>query len=162
MPNQPANQPPAPLQSGDQAPPFELPSTQGTQSLDKRRGEWVVLYFYPKDDTPGCTTEACNFRDALPGMNASVIGVSADDMASHEAFREKYNLPFPLASDEGARIAKAYGTYGDKEMGGKTYTGTLRSTFIIDPEGRVAEAMYNVSAQGHAERVQERLAELQA
>ena len=150
------------LQNGDQAPPFELPSTQGDKSLETYRGEWVVLYFYPKDDTPGCTAEACDFRDALPGMNASVIGVSADDMASHEAFKEKYSLPFPLLSDEGAAVARAYGSYGDKEMGGKTYRGTLRSTFIIDPEGRVAEAMYNVSAQGHAEKVQARLAELQA
>ena len=150
------------LQNGDQAPPFELESTQGTQSLETYQGEWVVLYFYPKDNTPGCTAEACDFRDALPGMNASVIGVSADDMASHEAFRDEYSLSFPLASDAGAEVAKAYGTYGSKEMGGKTYTGTLRSTFIINPEGHIAEAMYNVNAQGHAEKVQARLAELQA
>ena len=156
-----SNQPPT-LHNGDQAPSFELESTQGTQSLKTYQGEWVVLYFYPKDNTPGCTAEACDFRDALPGMNASVIGVSADDMASHEAFRDEYSLPFPLASDEGAEVAKAYGTYGSKEMGGKTYTGTLRSTFIINPEGHIAEAMYNVSAQGHVEKVQARLAELQA
>ncbi len=148
------------LSPGDPAPDFSLPSTQGQQSLAEHRGEWLVLYFYPQDDTPGCTAQACDLRDALPGMNASVIGVSPDDLESHGEFRDKYSLPFPLASDQGHRVAEAYGAWGEKQNYGKTYQGVIRSTFLIGPDGKVAEAMYNVRAQSHAERVRERLAEL--
>ncbi|MCA9835279.1 MAG: peroxiredoxin [Trueperaceae bacterium] len=149
------------LNSGDTAPAFSLPSTQGTQSLADNQGKWTVIYFYPKDDTPGCTTEACDFRDALPGMNAKVIGISPDGLDSHSDFESKYSLPFPLAADENHSVAEAYGAWGEKQNYGKTYEGIIRSTFIIDPDGKVAEAMYNVKATGHVERVREKLASLQ-
>jgi peroxiredoxin Q/BCP len=150
------------LQAGDQAPDFTLPSTQGEQSLAAYRGRWVVLYFYPKDDTPGCTTQACELRDHLPGLDAVVLGVSGDDLASHAAFERKYQLPFPLLSDAGFEVAKRYGAYGEKQTFGKVYRGIIRSSFIIDPEGRIAEAKYNVKAQGHAQWVVERLEALQS
>jgi thioredoxin-dependent peroxiredoxin len=150
------------LKRGDAAPDFSLPSTRGPQTLEGYRGEWLVLYFYPKDDTPGCTAQACDLRDALPGLPARVLGISPDDLASHDAFEAKYNLPFPLASDPDNAVAKAYGAFGEKQAYGKTYEGVLRSTFLIDPEGKVAEAMYNVSAKAHAERVREALTQLQA
>ncbi len=152
----------ATLTAGDKAPPFKLESTRGTQDLAAYEGDWVVLYFYPKDDTPGCTKEACDFRDALPGLAAHVIGVSADDLKSHGKFEEKYSLPFPLASDEDASVAKAYGAYGEKTFSGKTYEGVLRATFIINPEGEIAEVMYNVKAEGHADAVRQKLSELKA
>ena len=152
----------AKLSAGDKAPTFELESTQGTQDLKAYAGDWVVLYFYPKDDTPGCTKEACEFRDALPGLGAHVVGVSADDLTSHGKFEAKYSLPFPLAADEDATVAKAYGAYGEKSFGGKTYEGVLRATFIVDPEGDVAEAMYDVKAEGHADAVRQKLLDLKA
>lgn len=146
----------------DTAPEFELASTHGRQRLLDYRGRWVVLYFYPKDDTPGCTTEACDFRDLLPGLGAVVLGVSPDDLDSHQQFAHKHQLPFPLLSDTDHRLAEDYGAWGEKQNYGKTYLGLIRSTFIIDPQGRVAEAMRNVKADGHAERVAVRLRELQA
>lgn len=148
------------LAAGDTAPSFNLDSTQGTQTLSGYQGKWLVLYFYPKDMTPGCTKEACDFRDALPGMDASVIGVSPDSLASHSKFEAEYSLPFPLLADEDHSLAEAYGAWGEKKNYGKTYEGLIRSTFIIDPDGKIAEALYNVKATGHAERVQKRLAEL--
>lgn len=150
------------LSAGDDAPPFTLPSNQGEKSLKDYAGTWTVLYFYPKDNTPGCTQEACDFRDALPGMDAAVLGVSADDVASHEGFAGEYSLPFPLLSDTDNQVAKRYGSYGEKQLYGKTYEGVLRSTFIISPEGKIAEAMYNVKAAGHAERVAKKLGALRA
>lgn len=150
------------LQAGDQAPDFKLNSTHGEQSLEAHRGKWLVLYFYPKDHTSGCTTEACDFRDSLPGMDATVLGVSADDLASHEKFAADYDLPFPLLSDPGNELAKTYGAYGEKKSYGKVHEGVLRSTFIINPQGRIAAAMYGVKAAGHAGRVAEKLRELQA
>lgn len=150
------------LQAGDKAPDFTLESNQGSKSLAELHGEWTVLYFYPKDNTPGCTQEACDFRDAMPGMGAQVLGVSADDLASHADFAEGHSLPFPLLSDPGGEVAKHYGAFGKKTMPhtDKTYEGVLRSTFIIDPEGKVAEAMYDVNHNGHAQKVSERLGEL--
>ncbi len=115
----------------------------------------------PKDNTPGCTTEACDFRDALPGMGAKVIGISPDDVKSHQKFEGDFGLPFPLASDPEHKIAEAYGAWGEKQNYGKIYHGIIRSTFIIDPKGKIAEAMYNVKADGHVERVQQRLEALQ-
>lgn len=150
------------LSPGDPAPDFALPSTQGEQRLEDYAGEWLVLYFYPKDDTPGCTAQACDLRDALPSLGARVLGVSPDDLASHGAFEAKYSLPFPLASDPDHRVADAYGVWGEKTSFGRTYRGVIRSTFLIGPDGRVAEALYGASAQGHAERVRERLSELRA
>jgi peroxiredoxin Q/BCP len=149
------------LSPGDKAPDFTLPSTRGEQSLAQHRGAWVVLYFYPKDNTPGCTQEACDFRDLLPGMNATVLGVSPDDVASHDRFTADYDLPFPLIADTDHALAEAYGAWGEKNTYGKTYQGVIRSTFIIDPEGHIADAMYNVKATDHAQRVGERLQELQ-
>ena len=151
------------LKTGDRAPGFRLESNRGAQSLDDYSGEWTVLYFYPKDNTPGCTKEACNFRDAIPGYGAQVLGVSADDVLSHEGFAAEHSLPFPLLSDPGGEVAKRYGSYGEKTTpDGRTYRGVTRSTFIIDPEGRVAEAMYNVNPDGHAEAVGEKLKALRS
>ena len=151
-----------PLSAGDAAPQFSLESNQGSKSLEDLRGEWTVLYFYPKDNTPGCTQEACDFRDAVPGMGAQVLGVSADDLSSHADFASDHSLPFPLLSDPNNEVAKAYGAYGERfsPSAGKTVEGVLRSTFIIDPEGKVAEAMYKVNHDGHAEKVGERIKEL--
>lgn len=146
--------------AGDPAPDFRKPSTHGEQRLADYRGRWLVLYFYPKDETPGCTTEACDFRDALPGLDAAVVGVSPDSLESHERFRENHGLPFPLIADEDHALAEAYGAWGEKSNYGRTYEGVIRSTFLIDPEGRLAEAMRNVRSTGHVERVARRLAEL--
>lgn len=140
---------------------FKLPSTEGEQTLDQYRGEWVVLYFYPKDFTPGCTEEACDFRDLSTDMNAVVLGVSPDDAEIHKRFAAEHHLPFPLLSDTNNAIAKAYGAYGRKDKDGKVSWGILRTTFIIDPEGNVAETFYNIKSQGHAAEVAKRLRELQ-
>ncbi len=150
------------LKTGDKAPDFTLESNQGSKSLAELHGEWTVLYFYPKDNTPGCTQEACDFRDAMPGMGAKVLGVSADDLASHADFAEGHSLPFPLLSDLGGEVAKHYGAFGQKAIPhtDKIYEGVLRSTFIIDPEGNVAEAMYDVNHNGHAQKVSEELKKL--
>ena len=149
------------LQKGDKAPTFKLESTQGTLDLNELQGSWTVLYFYPKDNTPGCTAQACNFRDALPGMNAKVIGVSADDMKSHDKFEKDFGLPFPLASDPDNKTSKAYGAYGKKMMYGKDNEGIIRSTFIIDPKGKIADARYNVKADQDTDIVQKTLESLQ-
>ena len=153
----------AKLQAGDRAPPFSLPSNRGVTRLEDYAGEWVVLYYYPKDATPGCTKEACDFRDlsASARLDAQVLGVSADDLASHERFAGEHSLPFPLLSDPEHEVALRYGAYGEKKNYGRAYEGIIRSTFIIDPQGRIAEAMYNVKATGHAERVAARLTALQ-
>lgn len=151
------------LQEGDKAPNFKLPSTQGSSQLKDFKGEWLVLYFYPKDDTPGCTKEACDFRDlqANASMDAKVVGVSADDLESHEKFQEKYDLSFPLLVDKDNELAKTYAAYGEKKLYGKVVVGLIRSTFIINPKGEIAKAMYNVKATGHGERVAKILKELQ-
>ena len=151
------------LKAGDSAPDFSLPSNQGIKRLADYLGEWVVVYYYPKDATPGCTTEACDFRDLSVSakLNAQVLGISADDLGSHESFAEENNLPFPLLSDPEHEVALRYGAYGEKRNYGKTYEGIIRSTFIVDPQGLVAEAMYNVKATGHAERVAKKLETLQ-
>ena len=120
-----------------------------------------MLYFYPKDDTPGCVGEACDFRDNLEQLAVPVLGVSADDIASHQGFADKYSLSFPLLSDPESALAKRYGSYGEKNMYGKVFEGILRSSFIINPQGHIAEAMYNVNAKGHVARLAKRLQELQ-
>jgi len=148
------------LKAGDKAPEFELESNQGRHNLTDYAGKWLVIYFYPKDNTPGCTTEACDFRDALKDLNISVLGISPDSLKSHKNFSEKYELPFPLLSDPEKKVAAKYAAYGEKKNYGKTYMGIIRSTFIINPEGKIAAAMYNVRAKGHVERLRKKLAEL--
>lgn len=149
------------LSEGDPAPPFTLEAPDGTYDLERFRGRWLVLYFYPADFTGGCTAEACDFRDRLPGIDAAVVGVSPDPIDEHAAFAEEYALPFPLLSDQDHAVAERYGAWGEKVNYGKRYEGLIRSTFLIDPDGTVAEALYNVRAKGHAERVRARLLELQ-
>lgn len=150
------------VQAGDPAPDFTLPADDGpVVKLEALRGKKVVLYFYPKDDTPGCTTQACGLRDSLPGidgMGAVVLGVSPDPVASHRKFRDKYRLNFPLLSDEDHRVAEAYGVWKEKSMYGRKFWGIERSTFIVDEEGIVVDAWRKVKPAGHAERVTELLA----
>ncbi|HTS88459.1 MAG TPA: thioredoxin-dependent thiol peroxidase [Gemmatimonadales bacterium] len=145
------------LQIGDSAPDFALPSDEGeTVRLADLRGKKVVLYFYPKDDTSGCTTEACEFRDqwaAVKRAGAAVLGVSPDGTASHERFRRKYKLPFPLLADVDHSVAAAYGAWGEKRMYGRSYMGILRSTFIIDERGRIQAVFPKVKPKGHAQEV---------
>jgi peroxiredoxin Q/BCP len=147
------------LEVGDKAPDFTLPSDGGGQvSLKTLRGETVVLYFYPKDDTSGCTAEACAFRDALPDFfkaKATVIGISRDSVASHDKFKTKYDLPFPLASDEEGKVCEAYGTWVEKSMYGRKYMGIERATFLIDGNGVVRHIWRKVKVPGHAEEVLE-------
>lgn len=145
---------------GDPAPDFHGDSTDGPLSLADFAGEWLVLYFYPEDFTSGCTTEACDFRDVLPDLDAKVLGVSADPVDRHLEFAREYGLRFPLLADEDYSIARAYGAYGTKTVFGQEVTGPLRSTFLIAPDGTVAEALRKVHADGHVERVRQRLEEL--
>jgi peroxiredoxin Q/BCP len=146
---------------GTKAPPFSLPSDTGeTVSLEDLRGSPVVLFFYPKDDTPGCTAEACEFRDswkAVQRAGAVVLGVSPDGVASHRRFREKFALPFHLLADEDHAVAEAYGVWGEKSMYGKKYYGVLRTTFIIDAAGSVRRVFEKVKPAGHAAEVLEAL-----
>jgi peroxiredoxin Q/BCP len=138
------------LQVGDRAPDFELKTDTGeTVRLSDYRGRRVVLYFYPKDDTTGCTAQACGFRDAYPQIeerNAVVLGVSPDSEASHRKFKTKYNLPFTLLVDPDHKVAEAYGVWGKKSLYGKEYDGIIRSHFIIDEEGKLADVQVKVSA----------------
>ncbi len=141
---------------GDIAPAFEMPATGGRSvSLAALKGRPVVLYFYPKADTPGCTKEACAFQEALPALGklgVEVIGVSRDKMPALEKFAKKYNLSFPLASDD-ASVSDAYGTWVEKSMYGRKYMGMERSTFLIGRDGKVAKAWRKVSVTGHAQAV---------
>jgi peroxiredoxin Q/BCP len=152
------------LVKGSPAPDFSLPSHDGkTIHLSDLRGQFVVLYFYPKDATPGCTTEACDFRDLWPSFgNAVVLGVSPDSLSSHEKFAAKYNLPFPLLSDAEAGVAKQYGAYGEKVLYGKKTVGMIRSTFVIGPDGTLAAVFRSVKVAGHAEKVRQTLVSLGA
>ena len=148
----------AKLEEGKAAPAFTLPDAEGKSvSLADFRGKNVVLYFYPKDDTPGCTKEACGFRDAwktIQKANTVVLGVSADAAASHQKFRDKYKLPFPLLTDADRKVMTAYGAYGDKMMYGKKTTGVIRSTVLIGPDGKVRRHWARVSdAAKHPDQV---------
>jgi thioredoxin-dependent peroxiredoxin len=146
------------LAPGQKAPDFTLPDQDGTPvSLKSLRGQPVVLYFYPKDDTPGCTKEACDFRDAQPRLTkgkAVVLGVSLDSGESHRKFIAKFSLPFRLLSDEDAKVSKAYGVYKQKSMYGKTYWGIERSTFVIDEDGAIKTIFRKVKVDGHVDEVQ--------
>lgn len=148
------------VEKGDAAPPFTLPADDGSEvSLEQLRGRKVVLYFYPKDDTPGCTREACDFQERLPRFREEdvvILGVSPDPVESHEKFKEKYGLDFPLLADTDHEVADAYGVWKKKSMFGKKYWGVERSTFLIDEEGTVEEAWRKVKARGHAQQVAER------
>lgn len=147
------------VQVGDQAPEFSLPADDESEvKLGDLKGKKVILYFYPKDDTSGCTTQACDLRDTLPRIDelgAVVLGVSPDPVSSHQKFRDKYQLNFPLLSDVDHRVAEAYGVWKEKSMYGRKYWGVERSTFVIDEEGVVVEAWRKVRPKGHAEKVAE-------
>jgi thioredoxin-dependent peroxiredoxin len=145
------------LQVGDAAPDFTLLCDGGGQiSLKSLRGKKVVLYFYPKDDTTGCTKEACGFRDLLPDFSAAdatIIGVSKDSVASHDKFKKKYGLPFILGADLDGKVCEAYGTWVEKSMYGRKYMGIDRATFLIDEEGKIRGIWRKVKVPGHVEEV---------
>ncbi len=148
---------PKELAIGDKAPELGIPDQDGKKvSLKDLKGRQVVLYFYPKDDTPGCTKEACDFRDAVSSIKktgAVVLGVSLDGQTSHQKFIKKHGLPFPLLSDEDKTVAKAYGVYKEKNMYGKKYWGIERSTFVLNPDGTVKRIFRKVKVDGHVDEV---------
>ena len=153
----------AKLSPGDRAPRFTLPDQDGKKvALKDFAGQRVVVYFYPKDDTPGCTKEACQFNDNLRAFSRAkvpVLGISADRAESHRAFRAKYGLKFPLLTDADHSVGEAYGAWGEKTLYGKKTVGVIRSTFLIGPTGKIIRPWYQVRADGHADKV---LAELEA
>lgn len=152
------------LEVGQPAPDFTLPDQDGVElSLAELRGSWVVLYFYPRDDTPGCTTEACEFTASVAdfaGLDAVVLGCSPDSPDRHRKFIAKHDLGLRLLSDPEHRVMERYGAWGEKTMYGRTTQGVIRSTVLIDPEGAIAHHWSRVKAAGHAAKVRERLAEL--
>ncbi|MES2014536.1 MAG: thioredoxin-dependent thiol peroxidase [Patescibacteria group bacterium] len=145
------------LASGTLAPDFTLPDQNGKEhTLSTYRGRWVLLYFYPKDDTPGCTKEACMIRDTFPrfeGVHAHVFGVSVDGVESHKKFAEKYQLPFSLLADTEKEVVEKYGVWGEKKMMGRTYMGTKRTSFLIDSNGVIKKVYEGVKPEVHAEEV---------
>lgn len=145
------------LSDGDAAPEFSLPDADGnTVSLSDYRGRSVVVYFYPAASTPGCTKEACDFRDSLAELNDAgfdVLGISPDKPAKLAKFRDNEGLTFPLLSDEDRSVMTAWGAFGEKKNYGKVVQGVIRSTFVVDPEGKIAKALYNVKATGHVDRL---------
>ena len=153
------------IDTGSPAFDFTLQDQDGqTVTLSSLRGKWVVLYFYPKDLTPGCTTEACNFQEALPNfksLNAEIIGVSKDTVKMHRKFADKHNLNFRLVSDEEGKVCEAYGVWQEKNMLGKRYMGIVRSTFIIDPDGKIAKVYPKVNVKDHHQEVEEAIKSLQ-
>lgn len=154
------------VEEGKSAPAFSLPSTEGRKvSLKDFKGRPVVLYFYPKDNTSGCTAEACSFRDhfeAYSESKAVVLGVSPDDETSHDKFKTKFGLPFTLLSDKDHAVSEKYGVWQQKSMYGRKYMGIVRSTFIIDANGRIAKIFPKVKVNGHAQEVLEALKELES
>ncbi|MEU4404947.1 thioredoxin-dependent thiol peroxidase [Streptosporangium sp. NPDC023963] len=149
------------LEPGDAAPDFTLPAADGTTvSLETHRGRRVILYFYPAAMTPGCTKQACDFRDSLASLTAAgfvVLGVSKDSPAKLAKFAEHDALTFPLLSDPSLEVHKAYDAYGEKTMYGRTTVGVIRSTFVIDADGKIEKALYNVKATGHVARLRREL-----
>jgi peroxiredoxin Q/BCP len=149
----------------NEAQQFSLPDQEGKMhSLADYRGKWLVLYFYPKDNTPGCTLEACNFRDARADIEklASVVGISKDSVASHKKFSEKYHLDFTLLSDPDHEVIEAYGSWNKKKFMGKEYIGTSRNTFVVNPEGKIAKEYLGVDPKEHAAQIIADLETLQA
>ncbi|MFY1633760.1 thioredoxin-dependent thiol peroxidase [Solwaraspora sp. WMMB335] len=148
---------PVRLVPGDPAPDFTLPTDTGDQlSLKELRGRNVVLYAYPAAMTPGCTKQACDFRDSLASLQAAgyeVVGISPDEPSKLAQFRERDGLTFPLVADQDKTVLTAYGAYGEKQLYGRTVTGVIRSTFVIDPDGRITKALYNVKATGHVAKL---------
>jgi peroxiredoxin Q/BCP len=151
-----------PIAEGQLAPDFTLPTDSGESlTLSSLRGQWVVLYAYPRDDTSGCTTEACEFRDLFPRFTKSkavILGISPDSVKSHQKFKAKYELPFTLVSDEEKVALQAYDIWKEKSMYGRKYMGVERTTFVIDPTGRVAKVFEKVKPAGHAAEVEQVLA----
>lgn len=145
------------LKEKDIAPDFELPDQNGKlHKLSDYKGKWTLLYFYPKDDTPGCTKEACGIRDSFPKfgkLNITVLGISTDSVASHKKFEQKYNLPFALLADIEKKVVNLYESYGEKKFMGKTYQGTYRTSFLINPEGKIAKIYEKVKPEAHTEEV---------
>ena len=145
------------LKAGDMAPEITLPDQDGKlRTLAEYRGGWVLLYFYPKDDTAGCTKEACMIRDSFPDFTklaVTVLGVSVDSVESHKKFADKYGLPFALLSDEKKKVVNTYGVWGMKKFMGREYEGTLRTSFLIDPRGQIAAIYENVNPELHAAQV---------
>jgi peroxiredoxin Q/BCP len=143
-----------PISAGISAPDFILQDDTGvSRRLSDYRGQSVVLYFYPKDDTPGCTTEACNFRDdysAYVQAGVTILGVSPDSSKSHAKFKKKFQLPFPLLADDGNKVCEAYGVWGQKKMMGREYMGVLRTTFVISPDGKIKKVFENVKPANHS------------
>ena len=154
------------LSIGDKAPAFSLPDQSGkVHALKDYAGQWVLLYFYPKDDTPGCTKEACSVRDNLPKfgkLNALVFGISADAVKSHGKFADKFDLNFPLLADETKETINAYDSWGKKKFMGKEYEGVFRNSFLIDPNGKIAKIYEGVKPEEHVAEVLKDLKELQA
>lgn len=153
------------LKPGDTAPSFDVENDRGERvRLDDLRGQWVVLYWYPKDDTPGCTTEACEIRDAwgLLEGEAALFGISPDSVKSHQKFRDKFSLPFPLLADTDHAVSEAYGVWGPKKFMGREYMGVERSTFIITPHGKIAQVFPKVKPAGHALEILEALKSLKS
>ncbi len=145
------------LKIGDQAPNFSLPDQTGTlRKLSDYSGKYLLLYFYPKDDTPGCTNEACNFRDSLPRINSdkvTVVGVSKDSVASHQKFVDKYSLPFTILSDTEKKTVQDYGVWQPKKFMGREYLGVIRTSFLIDPQGKIIKIYENVNPLIHSTEV---------
>jgi peroxiredoxin Q/BCP len=145
------------LSIGDHAPDFTLPDPDGTPvSLSSLKGQKVVVYFYPAASTPGCTTQACDFRDNMASLTSAgfaVLGVSPDNLEDQKRFRDEQQLPYPLLCDPSREVLEAYGAWGEKKLYGKTVVGVIRSTFVIDEQGTVEKAMYNVKATGHVAKL---------
>jgi peroxiredoxin Q/BCP len=155
---------PTTLTEGDTAPAFDLESPDGRVKLDDLRGKWVVLYWYPKDDTPGCTVEACEIRDnfAMISGEAELYGISPDSVSSHVKFRDKFELPFTLLADTDHAVSDAYGVWGPKKFMGREYLGVDRATFIVDPDGKLAKVFPKVNPAGHALELAQTLTDLKA
>ena len=149
------------LSAGDKAPQFTLPDPDGNDvSLSDFRGQKVVLYAYPTASTPGCTTQACDFRDSMASLRAAgyqVLGLSPDELPKQRKFRDEQQVPYPLLCDPSHEVLEAYGAWGEKKNYGRTYVGVIRSTFVIDEEGLIERAMYNVKATGHVAKLRKDL-----